>query len=367
MAEIGAPATGSQPEPGDFPWREPARGGYPDPSLIGLPGIEQLRAMLEGRIPHPPLSHLTGQRLVEVGPGATVFEMPLTRWLCSPQGRISIGPLAIPADAALATAIQTELPPASTFSTSELSLRLLATARPGGRITARGRVIQRRRTIALSEVHLTDGEGRLVGHGTTLCFVQPPPDAIPTPEPPALADQPETDPPTPDPFERPAVGTVLPQEVYDRLSGLEVLRAQIAGDLPAPPVHYLLGLAPVLAADGEATFVLPVTEWLCAPPPGRAQGGFIALLAEAAMMGAIQTKLPAGTAFAPIDLKVNYLRPLATDGREARAAGRVLHAGRRIAVANAEVRDADGKPVAVATGSAMLLPGRAASLGIPSS
>jgi uncharacterized protein (TIGR00369 family) len=366
MAEIGSGAPGPQPEPSDAPWREPARGGYPDPSLIGLPGIEQLRAMLEGRVPAPPLSHLTGQRLIDVAPGLTTFEMPLTRWLCTSQGAISIGPLAVPADGAMATAIQTELPPASPYSTSELSLRLLSTARPGGRITAVGRVIQRRRTIALSEVHLTDDEGRLVGHGTTLCFVAPPLEATPSPQPLDVVREPAASPSTPDPFERPAPGTILGQDIFERHSGLEVLRAQIAGDLPAPPIHYLLGLAPERAADGEVAFVLPVTEWLCAPPPGRAQGGFIALLAEAALMGAIQTKLPAGTAFAPIDLKVNFLRPLRTDGREARAEGRVLHAGRRIAVASSEVRDADGKPVAIATGSAMLLPGRPASLGIPS-
>jgi uncharacterized protein (TIGR00369 family) len=88
----------------------------------------------------------------------------------------------------------------------------------------------------------------------------------------------------------------------------------------------------------------------------------VALLAEAGLSGAIQTTLPAGTALAPVDLKVNYLRPLAADGRRALARGRVVHSGRRIAVASAEVLDADGKPVAVATGSAMLLPGRPASL-----
>jgi uncharacterized protein (TIGR00369 family) len=80
------------------------------------------------------------------------------------------------------------------------------------------------------------------------------------------------------------------------------------------------------------------------------------------LSAAIQTTLPAGTALAPIDLKVNYLRPLSSDGREATARGTIAHAGRRIAVAHAEVRDADGKQVALATGSAMILPGRAASL-----
>jgi uncharacterized protein (TIGR00369 family) len=88
----------------------------------------------------------------------------------------------------------------------------------------------------------------------------------------------------------------------------------------------------------------------------------VALLAETALSDAIQSALPAGTAIAPFDLKVNYLRPLKADGREATAAGTVVHAGRRVAVADARVLDADHKAIAVATGSAMLLPGRAASL-----
>jgi uncharacterized protein (TIGR00369 family) len=88
----------------------------------------------------------------------------------------------------------------------------------------------------------------------------------------------------------------------------------------------------------------------------------VALLADSALGAAIQTTLPRGTAFAPVDLKVNYLRPLASDGREATARGTVLHSGRRIAVASAEVRNADEKTVALATGSAMILPGRPAAL-----
>jgi uncharacterized protein (TIGR00369 family) len=356
MAEIETPGTD-----GDTPWREPVRGGYPDPGMIGLPGIEQLRALLDGRVPRPPLSHLTGNRLAEVQPGRTTFEMPLTRWLCSPPGPISIGPLAIAADAAMATAIQTQLPTATPSTTSELSLRLLSTARPGGTLRVRAEVIQVRRTIGLSEARLTDGEGRLLGHGTTLCFVQPRLTEVPL-----LGDPPPPSPlqPTPDPFERPATGEILEQAVYDRMGGLEILRAQIDRKLPKPPIAQLMGLRPRAADPGAATFSLPASEWLCAPPRGRVQGGCVALLAEAALIGAIQTLLGPGTAVAPIDLKVNYLRPLAADGREALAVGRVLHAGRRIAVASSEVRDAAGKAVG-ATGSAMLLPGRPASLGIP--
>lgn len=344
------------------PWSEPVRGGHPNPAMLGLPGVDQLRAALAGYQPRAPLSHLVGLRLVEVGIGSAVFEMPLSGWLRAPQGGISIGPLAIVADAALGCAVQSGVPAATPFTTSELSLRMLAPAQPGTSVVATGQLLHARRRIALSEVSLTDAHGRLLAHGSSLCFVLP--QLSPLPEPPTQLEAPEPATyETPDPWERAPQGEVVSQDAWDRLSGLEVMRARLAGELgDAAPIAHLTGLRLTAVSEGEATFVMPASRWLCAPPPGRVQGGAVALLAETALGAAIQTALPAKTALAPIDLKVNFLRPLASDGRKATARGTVAHAGRRIAVAHAEVRDADDKPIALATGSAMILPGRAASL-----
>jgi len=76
----------------------------------------------------------------------------------------------------------------------------------------------------------------------------------------------------------------------------------------------------------------------------------------------VQTTLPAGTAFGPVDLKVYFLRPVAPDGRDLVARGTVIHRGRSIAIGTSEVFDADGKKVAVATGSSVILPGRPATV-----
>jgi acyl-coenzyme A thioesterase PaaI-like protein len=48
--------------------------------------------------------------------------------------------------------------------------------------------------------------------------------------------------------------------------------------------------------------------------------------------------------------------------RELTAEAEVIHRGRSLAIASCRVTNADGKPVALATGSAMYLPGRPASL-----
>jgi uncharacterized protein (TIGR00369 family) len=344
------------------PWQEPVRGGFlPESSLFLDSGIDQLRALIEGRCPPPPIGHLTGMQLIEVGVGSAAFSMPASRWLQSPQGAIANGTLAVLADGPLGCAVQTSLPPATPLTTSELSLRLVQPAHPGGTFTARGRLVHAKRSLGLSEVFIQDQDGRLLAHGSSLCFILPP-----VQPPPGTHEGQGTEPTnshhdSPDPYERPVVGEVVPQEVWERMGGLEVLEAHLAGELPRPPMSYLFGVRPVEVGEGRATFVLPATEWLCSPLR-TVEGGVIAMLADAALASAIQTTVPAKAALAMVDLKVNFLRPAKPDGRDLVSRGTVIHRGRTLAVANAEVQNADGKSVALATGSAMILPGRPASL-----
>ncbi len=67
-------------------------------------------------------------------------------------------------------------------------------------------------------------------------------------------------------------------------------------------------------------------------------------------------------AVAPLDLKMNLLRPVMPDMRDLTAEAEIVHRGRTIAITSCRVTNADGKPVALATGSGMYLPGRPASL-----
>jgi uncharacterized protein (TIGR00369 family) len=155
---------------------------------------------------------------------------------------------------------------------------------------------------------------------------------------------------------------VIAQEVWDELSGIDVLRRQLAGELPAPALNRLLGIRPTDVRDGAATVIMPATEWLNSPAR-RLQGGTIAMLADFAMLVAVETTVPAGVALAGLDLKVNFVRPALADGSDLMARAEIVHRGRTIAITRAEVTNAEGKPVVLATGSSMYLPGRPASLG----
>ena len=267
------------------------------------------------------------------------------------------------ADAALGCALQTELGPATPYTTSELSMTMVRPVRPnGGTISANGQKVHRGRSVGLTEAFLIDEtDERLVAHSTSRLAIFPPLDPAPN----APEDPQPLGPPADlesDPYRRPATGEVLGQEVWDELSGLEVLQKQIAGELPMPPISHLTGLEPSQAESGSVTMRLPATEWLHSPAR-RVQGGAIAMLADSALAGAVETVTPAGTAVATIDIKVNFLRPVQGDGRDLVASGRVEHAGRTLAIANAELFDADQRRVAIATGSSMFLPGHPAALG----
>lgn len=83
------------------------------------------------------------------------------------------------ADAALAGAVQVTLPPGAIVATSDLSFNFL---RPvtvaGGQLIARARSIDVGRSLGLAEATIEDGQGRLIAHATTRCFISrwdPPP------------------------------------------------------------------------------------------------------------------------------------------------------------------------------------------------
>jgi uncharacterized protein (TIGR00369 family) len=343
-------------------WREEVRGGYPDPRLIALPGRRRLECWRRRINPPPPLRHLTGAMPTGFGTGTAEATMPATPWLAASNGLITGGALAILADIAFGISVETELPAATPYTTAELSLSFLRPARPNGTLTAGGQAIHVGRSVGLSEAFVIDTEtDRLIAHGTSRLTIFPPID--PAPDPPEMIE-PHVAPAyeSPDPYLRPPPGGVIPQEVWGELAGAEILKRQLEGELPPPPLHHLTGLSLTEFGEGWAVFTMPASEWL-ASPTGLLQGGAIAMLADFAMLGAVQTTAPPGLAFAGLDLKVNFLRPVSPNEEPLEARGEVVHAGRTLAITRARVTNDEGKPVMLATGSSIYLPGRPASLG----
>jgi uncharacterized protein (TIGR00369 family) len=338
---------------------EPVRGrfAYLDhPGLLALTGLEQMRRFQRKDLPYGPIWYLTGTDLVEVGVGTSTWRLPVTGWLRSAAGTLTGGVLAFAADAALGGALYTTFPPATFLATSELSLHFLRPARPDSEaVLARGRLLQAGRSQGVTEATLEDARGRLLAHATSRNVIMRLPSDPPPPPPDSPIPWPRYE--GPHPFQRPAEGEVIPQETWDRLSGAEMCRAWMRGDVPPAPISLLIGAHDHQVSEGGFSFRVPASQWFCTGA-GTIYGGTIALVADLAMNGAVHATVDAGTSWATLDLKVNFLRPATPDGRDLTARGTVLHRGRTIAVSSAEVVGADGKTVALANSSAMLLPGR---------
>ena len=129
----------------------------------------------------------------------------------------------------------------------------------GSEIMAHGQLLHVDREMALAEVYVRDAHDRLVAHGTSRCSVFPPIESVQLipPDEPAAA----TEPGTPDPYlrEPPAADRDPLQEARD---GVELLRAQLRGELPRPPIDQLTGIRLVEAEPGPAVFALPASPWL---------------------------------------------------------------------------------------------------------
>lgn len=333
-------------------WDEPVRGGYPDLGMLSLPGIERMRANPEVGFPRPPIHHLFGLVPTDATETSSTFAMPASEWLQTSAGVYFAGTTALVADAPFGGAILAGVPAGVVGTTSELSMNFLRPADPSSKeLVAKAEVIDVGRRLGLSQATVVDAHGRLLAHGTSR-YVLMHLDNLPPPTKIGPVESPDYE--TPDPWQRPVEGAVFPPEMCRDTPWLELFRASMNGELPPAPFSLLFGTGISHAAEGEFAVQTKATEWLCSPAR-TIYGGIIAFIADNAMMGAVYTTLPTGSAAATLDLKVNYLRPGFADGRMLTTRATVVHRGKRIAVTRAEMVNEDGKQIAIATGSTMII------------
>jgi uncharacterized protein (TIGR00369 family) len=146
-------------------------------------------------------------------------------------------------------------------------------------------------------------------------------------------------------------------EAAERLAGLPFLEAIRDGRLPAPPVSRLLGFTLTEVEAGRAVFECEPSESHY-NPIGSVHGGVISTLLDSALSCAVHTTLPAGTGYTTAELKVNFVRPVVTGAGRLRSEGRVIHAGSRLATAEARLTDSTGKLYAHAVGTCLVVAAR---------
>jgi uncharacterized protein (TIGR00369 family) len=145
----------------------------------------------------------------------------------------------------------------------------------------------------------------------------------------------------------PGPGVARPDQIAGK-TGLEVMQAMLHGDIPYAAIAQTLDFLIVDVADGRAVFQgTPGPQHL--NPMGTVHGGWFATLLDSALGCAVHTKMPPGRAYTTAELSVNIVKALTPKVSRVRAIGRVIHCGRQLATAEAQLVGPDGTLYAHAT------------------
>ncbi|GAA0418078.1 aromatic compound catabolic protein [Acrocarpospora corrugata] len=140
-----------------------------------LSGLEFLQAMLDGKVPPPPIAGTLDFTLLSVEPGVAVFEGQTGEHQYNPLGSIHGGYLATLLDSALGCSVMTALPPGQAYTTIQLNVNMIRPAfAHTGPLRCEARTLHVGRTVATAEAKVVgSADGKLYAHGTTTCAIFP--------------------------------------------------------------------------------------------------------------------------------------------------------------------------------------------------
>jgi uncharacterized protein (TIGR00369 family) len=141
--------------------------------------------------------------------------------------------------------------------------------------------------------------------------------------------------------------------VQGDLSGFELLQSIVDGKAPMPQMAQTIPMAIISVAPGSVVFTA-IAGQQHLNPLGGVHGGFAATILDSVTGCAVHSLLESGVGYATVDLNVKMIRPVPPD-RELTAIGKIIHMSGRLGVSEGRLQDGDGKILAHATATCMIL------------
>jgi uncharacterized protein (TIGR00369 family) len=143
-------------------------------------------------------------------------------------------------------------------------------------------------------------------------------------------------------------------DIARTMDGLTYMEGLRDGIYPPPPISQLMGMGVRSVAKGEVVFTVDPHESQY-NPLGVIHGGVACTILDTVVGCAVQTTLAQGWSYTSIDLNVSYLRPFTLATGPLTVTGRVVKPGRRVAFTEAVAVDAEGREIATATSSLLVM------------
>ena len=139
-----------------------------------MSGLEFVTGLATGALPLNTIAQTLGYDVAEAESGRVVIALVPTGAHLNPAGTMHGGLTATLLDSCMGLAVQSTLDKGVSQTTLEFKISLVRPITPEtGLITAEGRVLNCGRRIGTAEGRVTDGNGRLLAHGTTTCLIFP--------------------------------------------------------------------------------------------------------------------------------------------------------------------------------------------------
>jgi uncharacterized protein (TIGR00369 family) len=157
----------------DEKFHPPASYGLTPPDVLAsMSGLDFLRKMFSGELPHATMMQQVGFTRGSADPGVVVFQAIPGPQHYNPIGSVHGGFAATLLDSAMGCAVQSMLPAGSSYTTLEFKVSLIkAITADTGEVRAEGRALNVGRRVGTAEGRLLDDKGRLLAHATTTCLV----------------------------------------------------------------------------------------------------------------------------------------------------------------------------------------------------
>jgi uncharacterized protein (TIGR00369 family) len=137
-----------------------------------MPGLDYLRAMVDGSLPPPPMAALMHCDIVSAEYGSVVFECRPDESFYNPIGAVHGGLVCTLLDSVLGCALHSTLPQGKGYTSVEIKVNYLKAVRlSSGVLTATGTVVKSGSRVGFTEGSVMGADGSLVATASSTLLI----------------------------------------------------------------------------------------------------------------------------------------------------------------------------------------------------